>query len=158
MDYQFSVVELPAIQLVGMSIQTNMEKATTDCPALWQSFAPRITGELASCANLSEYGDTYGVSRMTDEHNFIYWAGIGVDSVDSLPEGMATMTIPQSWYVNCTARGIEQLGEALMAIYCQWQNTQDEYVLDMQGISLERYPQNWQCTDALEVYASVLKK
>ena len=126
--------------------------------ALWQAFGPRIA-ELMGCARLSEDNrGSCGVSKMIDEDNFTYWAGIGVESVESLPEGMATMTIPQGWYVKCTAPGIEQLGEALMAIYSQWQDTQDEYVLDMQGVSLELYPENWQITDALEVYASILKK
>ena len=158
MDYQFSVVELPEKQIAGIYVQTNMKNAATDCPTLWQSFGPRICGELSSCSSLSKSGDTYGVSVMTDENNFTYWAAVGVDAIHSLPEDMKTMTITQGLYVKCTIPGLEQMGEAFMAMYTQWPQSQNEYVLDMGGACFELYPKNWQLTDSLEIYAKVIKK
>lgn len=158
MAHLFSVVHLPKIDLVGIHIQTDMKNAEKDCPALWQEFAPRICGELSNCASLSSNGISYGISKMVDEFRFMYWATIGVDAVDSLPEGMESTAISEGFYVKCAVPSLEKLGEVINAMYSEWPQTQDEYALDMQGICFELYPENWQFSDALEVYASVVKK
>ena len=41
-DYKVKVVEFPQKRLVGMKVGTTMSKAQVDCPAIWQTFGPRI--------------------------------------------------------------------------------------------------------------------
>lgn len=162
MNKAYTVVEFPEKRIAGLHVQTDMQNAAKDCPALWQAFGPRICTELANCASISKEGHTYGVSIMTDPERFTYWAAIEIGTDDAsgkaLPKDIQTMTIPAGLYVKCQVENLSQLGEAFTALYMQWPQTQNEYALNMQGLCFELYPMNWQLTDPLEIYASVIKK
>ena len=41
-EYKAAVVDYPAKRLVGMKVLTSMNKASVDCPALWQAFEQRF--------------------------------------------------------------------------------------------------------------------
>ncbi|MFD1259814.1 GyrI-like domain-containing protein [Entomomonas asaccharolytica] len=158
MSFQFTVVELPEIQVAGITVDTDMEKAMIDCPALWHTFAPRICSELADCVEISKTGDSYGISKMIDENRFTYWAAVQITQINTLPADFKTMTIPAGLYVKAQVPNLDMLGEALTAMYMQWPQSQTEYQLDMQGVSLERYEHNWQPNDPLEIFAAVIKQ
>lgn len=158
MDFQFTVVELPEIQVAGMTVETNMEKAMIDCPALWHTFGPRICSELANCAEISKTGESYGISKMIDENRFTYWAAVQTTRINTLPDDFKTMAIPAGLYVKATVPSLEKLGEAMTAMYMQWPQSQTEYQIDMQGVCLELYGLNWQPNDPLEIYAQVIKQ
>lgn len=158
MDFQFTVVELPAIKIAGITVATDMANAAKDCPALWENFGPRICGELSSCADIAKTGESYGISKMIDENRFIYWAAVPVNTIDSLPADFDSMTIAAGYYVKGIAPNLEQLGQAFTAMYMQWPATQQEYQLDMQGICFELYRGDWQPSDPIEIYASLINR
>ena len=64
-------------------------------PALWQRFVPRIP-EIVS----RRPGATFGVCANANPKTgtFDYIAGVAVDSVDRLPEGLSAQTIPRQTY------------------------------------------------------------
>lgn len=162
MPFVFSVVEVGEKKLAGVMVETTLGDAVRDCPALWQSFGPRIDADLAEKADHA--GGTYGISVMTDnEGRFTYWAAVGVSSDVILPPDMAFMTIPAGLYVRCTVHGIEQLPAAFKAMYGAWPRSQNRYVLshDPRGVCFELYPFQatpWKATDPLEIYGPVVKK
>lgn len=158
MSYTFSVVELPAKQVAGITVQTDMQHAEQDCPVIWQTFGPRICAELSGHIAVSDNADTFGICQMIDESRFIYWAAIEVNSTENLPADMKTMTVPAGFYVTCTAPNLEKLGEAFTALYMQWPQTQNDYAIDMQGVCFELYKGQWQMNDPIQVYAAVTKK
>lgn len=162
MSFVFSVAEVAEKKLAGIKVETTLEDAVRDCPALWRAFGPRIEADLAEQADLT--GGTYGISVMTgNEGRFSYWAAVGVSRDVILPEDMAFMTIPAGLYVRCTVHGIEQLGSAFKAMYGVWPRSQNRYVLshDPKGVCFELYPfqtKPWEVTDPLEIYGPVVKK
>lgn len=158
MKYTYSIVEIPAKQVAGITVETDMQRAEQDCPALWQTFGPRICAELSGRVSRPENADTFGVSCMLDENRFVYWTAIEVNSTENLPTDMKTMTIPAGLYVKCTAPSLEKLGEAFTEMYMQWPHSQNDYVLDMQGVCFELYKGQWEMNDPIEIYATVIKK
>ena len=47
MDFEFAVLEFPETKVAGIKIETDMKNAQKDCAALWESFGPRVYGELS---------------------------------------------------------------------------------------------------------------
>ena len=151
MSFEISVVEYPAKKLIGTKVRTTMQKAQNDCPALWQSFGPKICTQFSNCQG------AFGVSVMVNENDFDYWAAVEPSVETVVPEGMDIIEIPAGLYAKCNVPNIEQLGPAFMFLYGPWVQGQSEYSLDMNGLCFELYPNDWQPTDAFEVYAPVKK-
>lgn len=158
MDYTFTVAELPEKMIAGISVETDMQHAQQDCQALWQSFGPRICTELSKHIAIPANADSFGISQMLDSERFRYWAAIEISSAEQLPADLQTMIIPAGLYVTCQVPGLEQLCEAYTAMYEKWPQSQNTYAMNMQGICIERYKNNWQIQDPLEIYGSVVKK
>ncbi len=117
MSFEITVVELPAKHLIGMSVRTDMRKAQTDCPAVWQTFGPRIAG----IPGRDGAGQgAYGVSFMLNENDFDYRAAVEAAPGTTVPDGMAAFEIPSGRYARCGVASFEQLGEAYMYVYGQW--------------------------------------
>lgn len=153
MSFEITVVELPAKHLIGMSVRTDMRKAQTDCPAVWQTFGPRIAG----IPGRDGAGQgAYGVSFMLNENDFDYRAAVEAAPGTTVPDGMAAFEIPSGRYARCGVASFEQLGEAYMYVYGQWAPGQSEYALNMQAPCFELYPPNWSPGDAFEVYVPVV--
>jgi AraC family transcriptional regulator len=146
-----SVVEFPAKYLIGIKVRTSMQGSSTDCPALWQTFAPRIA-EIKADDNAA-----YGVSVMLNDNDFDYWAAIGSPSNTAVPVGMQTIEIPAGLYAKCSVASMEKLGEAFMYVYTQWIHGQSEYTLNMYAPCFELYPPNWKPGNNVEIYSPLLK-
>ena len=155
MNFEVTVIEFPATHLVGVKVRTNMQKAQADCPAIWQTFGPRIVE--IPCGDCIGKG-AYGVSVMLNENDFDYWAAVEAAPETALPNDMASFDLPGGLYAKCSVTSLEKLGEAYMYIYGPWISGQSEYELNMQAPCFELYPQNWRLDTAFEVYVPVTKK
>ena len=151
--YDITVTNYPKKRLVGMKARTSMQKAQTDCPALFQSFMPRVS----ELAQLSKCNNFYGVSVMLNAEDFDYWAAVEIETDANLPEGMACMDIPSGEYAKCAVPNMEKLGEAYMYVFGEWPKSQTKYVLDEQAPMFELYPMCFKPTDSFEIYAPVKK-
>jgi AraC family transcriptional regulator len=154
MSFEVSVVEFPAKHLIGTKVRASMQSSSTDCPALWQAFAPRI----AEISTGNESGNVaFGVSVMVNDNDFDYWAAVEALSSVAVPAGMQTTEISAGLYAKCSVANMEKLGEAFMYVYTQWTHEQSEYRLNMNAPCFELYPPGWQPDNAVEIYSPVLK-
>ncbi len=152
-DFTVTVVEYPATRLIGLKVRTSMQKAETDCMAVWETFGPRM-GEL-----LGDGGGrgSYGVSVMLNAEEFEYWAAVPTAPSAAVPAGMAGFDLPAGLFAKTTAASLEALKEAYMFLYETWAKSQKEYAVDYQGPCFELYPPNFQMTDSFEVFMPVRK-
>ena len=157
MSFTFTVVDVEEKKIAGITVETNMERSTTDCPALWGTFMPLMDGELAQNAAVIKGAPTYGVSQFIDMDRFVYWAAVEVNSLEGFSADLKTMTIAAGRYVKCVAPSLAQLGETYMALD-GWMNAQDKYTYNMQGVALEEYKHAWQMSDSIAIYVAVLEK
>ena len=134
MDFEFAVLEFPETKVAGIKIETDMKNAQKDCAALWESFGPRVYGELSVNNSIPERPSTYGVCKMIDNDRFAYWAAVEIDSTDKIPSDLEIISIPLAMYATCQVPGIKKLGEAYKAIYEEWPPTQIDYAIDGMGI------------------------
>jgi len=160
MTLEITVKEFPGRKLAGMVVRTNMQKASTDCPTVWQAFGPRMAS-FPHGANITE---SYGVSVMISEDGtFDYWAAVEIPADaalpdDELPEGMATFELPGGLYACAFAPNLEQVAEAYGTMYMEWPQQQSEYAVNMQAPCVEVYRDGWQPADPLELRVPVVKK
>lgn len=98
MNSTFKLVERAAIQIAGLTVQTDMVHAAQDCPALWQRYGLRLEA-LVACKNKPVLHESYGVSVMQNEKQFVYWAADEYTSLDALPDDFQAMTLPGGVYV-----------------------------------------------------------
>ncbi len=155
MSFEITVVGFPAKHLIGMKVRTDMQKAQTDCTALWQTFGPRIV-DIPGCTG--ECKGSFGVSVMLNENDFDYGAAVEVAPETTVPNGMEAFELPAGLYAKCTVASLEKLGEAYMYVYGPWIAGQSEYGLNMQAPCFEHYPANWRPEDAFEIYVPVTKQ
>ena len=99
-----------AFRVVGMKITAN--PATPDIPALWQKFAPRMF----KVPDTAEPKVSYGVMQNFDPQKgtLEYMAGVSVESIAYLPDGMTSIDMPPNTYAvfEATMATIEQ-------VFCQ---------------------------------------
>lgn len=93
--------------LVGHSIKTSIAENKTQ--ALWQGFMPirksiknMIDGIYYS---VEVYHDDIKFSEFTPQTQFQKWACVEVKSIDTIPDGMATISIPEGLYAVFTHLG-----------------------------------------------------
>ncbi|UQZ90405.1 hypothetical protein C4J81_14795 [Deltaproteobacteria bacterium Smac51] len=149
---EVKVIEQPARHLVGMKIRTNMRNAQAVCPALWQTFGPRM-GEVKA----SDVQGSYGVCIMLNADDFDYWAAVEAPEAASLPSGMESMELPGGVYAKAAVPSLEQLGEAYTYLYDTWLKGQTGYAASLGAPCFEHYPPNWQINDAFDVYMPLVK-
>ncbi len=151
--YDVTVVEYPAKRLAGLKVKTTMRKANEDCTALWRAFEPRL-------AELPEGGgerDFYGVSVMLNAEDFDYWAAVETEPAAAAPRGMGVIDLPAGRYAKAAVPNLEKVVEAYMYLYDEWLKGQTAYAAEEASPCFERYPPNWQPTDAFEVFMPVRK-
>jgi len=158
MTLEITVKEFPGRKLAGMVVRTNMQKASTDCPAIWQAFGPRM----ASFPNSANITEAYGVSVMISEDGtFDYWAAAEIPADTELSEeleDMSTFELPGGLYACAFAPNLEQVAAAYGTMYMEWPQQQSEYAVNMQAPCVEVYRGDWQPTDPLELWVPVIKK
>lgn len=86
--------EIESFHVVGVRERYNLETRRA-IPELWNQFF-RLIGDIPHIAG----GETYGLCLNGDpeEGSFDYVAGVGVERVDRLPEGLIAETIPRHTY------------------------------------------------------------
>ena len=160
MAMEITVKELPGQSLVGMVVRTNMQKASTDCPAVWQTFGPRIV----SLPNSADITETYGVSVMVSEDGtFDYWAAVEMPTDTAFLEDhtageIKPVDLPGGLYACAVVPNLAQVAEAYGAMYMEWPQRQSEYGVNMQAPCVEVYRGNWSPDDPVELRVPVFKK
>ena len=155
MTLEITIKEFPARHLTGMLVRTNMQKASIDCPAIWQAFGP----QLATFPNSANISEAYGVSVMLgDDGTFDYWAAVETPVDAPVPEGMTTVELPAGLYACAFAANLEQMEATYKELYLEWPQRQSEYAVNMQAPCVEIYCGDWQPSDPLELQVSVVKK
>ena len=109
--------------LVGMKTcfySTDSEKnnIAEKLPALWNSFLPRM-----SEIEKGIQGIAYGIIQQTPEKNDLleYYAALKVTELESIPEGMTMLEIPEAQYAKFTHKGhVQNLDNTVNYIYSSW--------------------------------------
>lgn len=116
------LVKLPARTIVGMVYEGKNENQ--EIGQMWQVF----NGRTAEIKHIKEGADAYGAcAPMTEEldihkvQDFRYMAGIEVDAVDEIPEGMEVWTLDHADYAVFKHVGdVTLIGETYKKIYGEW--------------------------------------
>jgi len=155
MTLDITIKEFPARHLTGMVVRTNMQTASTDCPAVWQAFGPR----LVSLPNSATIREAYGISVMIgDDGTFDYWAAAETPAEAPVPEDMKTVELPAGLYACTFAPNLEQMEATYREIYLEWSAQQSEYTVDLWAPCVEVYRNGWKPSDPLELWVPVVKK
>lgn len=154
--FQINIVERPALKTAGLMVATTMQNASVDCPTLWEKdFGPRMESFPADPAHLNE---SYGVSVMTGECTFDYWAVMPLKPGAAVPEGMRNFDIAGGVYAECHLNSLAELSGAFTYIYMDWAATQKKHALNMQGVSYELYTCEYLESGKLTVYCPLIAK
>jgi predicted transcriptional regulator YdeE len=154
-EFAIKIVERPAVKAAGLKVHTSLDKASVDCPKLWgENFAPNYM-ETFPCDGS---GNSYGVSVMTSETEFDYWAVMPLGNGAKVPAGLEEITIPGGAYAECPVKSLQEMGEAYTYIYTAWSAAQKDYAVNFQAPCLELYTTDYLKNGSLTVYAPVVKK
>jgi predicted transcriptional regulator YdeE len=152
-EFSVKIVECPAVKTAGIKVHTTMEKASTDCPALWHAFVPHM--EVFPCDGT---GISYGVSIMTSETEFDYWAVMPLGTDAKVPAGLEAVAISGGMYAECPIKSLAEMGDAYPYLYMKWGETQKEYAVDFQGAGLELYTKEYLENGSLTLRIPLIKK
>jgi len=135
MDLQYTIVDLPAFELTGMSV---ICEDPAPFPALWDRLNPRcreITGQAPG-------GAWFGVCERIDNERFRYYAGCATQAGAPIPQGMERTTIPAQCYVRITHVGpVQGISETFRQA---WQRLEAEWKFTpTYGPDLERYDERY---------------
>ena len=155
-NFTVTIVERPAIKTAGLKVRTTMDKTGVDCPKLWSDdFAPRM-GTFPCDA--SRPGESYGLCIMVDNDTIDYWAVMPIAAGAAVPEGMDSITIPGGTYAECRIDSLAQMGEAYTHLYSVWPASQEKYAVNMQGMCLELYSEEYMKNGSLTLYIPLVEK
>ena len=156
-EFDILVGTRPPARTVGIKVRTNMEHASRDCPALWQTFAPRMR-EIAGTG----LGESYGISVMAEGLDggacvFDYWAALPVGDHTPLPQGMEECRLPGGEYAYFEIPSLQRLAEGYAWFYETWLPGQS-YSLDLKAPCFELYPADYLRTGRIVLYFGLIKK
>lgn len=155
-NFTVNIVERPVLKTAGLKVRTTMQKASVDCPALWEKeFGPQMWSFPVDPAFPNA---SFGVSIMLDSDTFDYWAVMPIAPGAPVPAGMDRLEIPGGLYAECAIASLAELGEAYTFIYMNWGPAQKKYALNMQGASYELYTNEFMTTGKLTIYCPLLEK
>jgi len=151
-----SIVVQPKIQLMGIRTQffssdSDKNNIAEKLPDLWDEFLQRLK-EITSRVDSICYGALYRVHEEGEQLN--YMACVEVSSLNSVPEGMDTMILPECKYAKFSHRGeVIKLDNTVNYIYSNWLLNSDYN--HTYGIDLEFYGDDYHPTskDSLVHYA-----
>jgi AraC family transcriptional regulator len=113
------VVHKPAFHVIGMA--GRFTPTSSKIPELWGRFVPRM-GEVAHRRG----GHTLGLCMDADADNvtevgFTYLAGVEVEHLGSIPEGMIALTVPAHTYAVLMHRGhVSRLPDTVKHVWGRW--------------------------------------
>lgn len=154
--YPVGVKERGQITAAGYMVRTDMQRAMTDCPALWEKkFGPEMEAFPADPAFPHE---SYGISTNTDMENgaFDYWAAMPLAPGATPPKGMRTIDIPAGIYCVCALPGLADIGPAFEFLEKEWLPGQKKYDFDMaSGMFYELYGLDYMTEGKLTIYCKL---
>ena len=145
-DFNVTIVEYPAKRLTGIKVRSNMAKAQEDCPALWQSFCPKMPDTFGK--------ECYGISVMLNKQDFDYWAAAEAPE-GACPAGLEPMGLPAGNYARCVVPNLENIGAGYMYMYQTWLAAQGDWKLNEQAPCFELYPADWNPAMPFELFMPV---
>jgi AraC family transcriptional regulator len=109
------IINRTAFTVVGMHVHGKNEQ--NEIPRLWQVLGPRVE----EIKNMVPASPAYGISANMDTATgeFDYVAGFEVSSVEGIPEGMVSWTIPGGKYAVFTCT-LPTLGDTFRHAYQTW--------------------------------------
>lgn len=131
MIIDIQVKELSHKHIVGFSAEMCHKNQTTK--ALWQTFMPR-RGEVSNRIgteyySIIKYPDPMQIANI--DAMYIKWAGVQVEHLDVVPEGMHSLTIPAGLYATFTHQGdMARFIANLQYFYSSWLLNSDYHVDD----------------------------
>lgn len=114
---------LPEFQLIGIKLDaktTNINgKSMEDCGNLWQQFErDQVFAQIPGKTSMEVYAVYYGYEG---DHMapFDYFIGCKAESNTTVPEGLASLTVPEQNYIKVVANGQMPacIGEAWQTIW-----------------------------------------
>lgn len=154
--YGVTVVERGGITAAGYMVRTDMQRASTDCPALWsEKFGPEMA---AFPADPNFPHESYGISANTDFETgaFDYWAAMPLAPGATPPRGMRTIAIPGGTYCVCALPGLADIGPAFEFLEKEWLPGQKEYDFDEAGgMFYELYGPDYMTEGKLAIYCKL---
>lgn len=102
------IVDLPKKLLVGLRLTTSL--AENNAPVLWQQFMPQhkaIDNRVGQAFySVQQYPVGFFSQVVDPSTKFEKWAAVEVSSADSLPEGMALLTVPAGKFAVFVHKGL----------------------------------------------------
>ncbi|MCX7710406.1 MAG: GyrI-like domain-containing protein [Clostridia bacterium] len=152
------------MKVIGIAtITTNIkDEGMMQAFMLWGEFlgknlAERIPNRINPHIRLGVYFD-YEKNFCHSEGKYSFLAGVEVDSLESIPEGMVGITIPKAKYAVFTAKGEmkQEIQKTWKSIWTQWpieSGMERAYTVDMEVFDSSRFYNGDQ--SELDIYISV---
>ena len=114
------IVRKPPFQVVGMAGRFT-PSTTSRIPELWAKFSLRMDA-VPQRRNLHTFGVCIpNDASPADEGEFQYVAGVEVDGVADVPEGMVAIPLPACSYAVFTHTGhVSRIGDTVRYVWGQW--------------------------------------
>lgn len=110
--------KIVGIRTTFFSVDSEKNNIAQKLPALWESFLSRLA-EIKNAINGVCYGALYRITEDDEQLNYI--AGIEVRDIESIPDGMEAIILPECHYAHFTHRGaVAQLDTTVNYIYSNW--------------------------------------
>ncbi len=154
--FAVSVADLPALELIGLKIRTNMQTCQDDCPKLWQeTFAPWMRS-LYPQGNCPSWGASTAYDAATG--NFDYWAMIKPPKDLSIPETLKAFTLPAGLYAQCRLTSVSEIHTAYHYLYSRWLPSQTGYIGLEDAVCFEYCPPDFLQTGNLSICIPIAKR
>lgn len=114
------IAHRPAFDVIGMA-ERFTPATSSRIPELWSRFVARID-EIPHRGGTETYGVCVDAGPATgDEPGFTYVAGVEVEHIDAIPDGMMALTVPAGRYAVFTHDGhISRLEDTVKQIWGRW--------------------------------------
>lgn len=169
-SFPTSVINRPAVRVIGLAVRTNMRDAPRDCKNLWhEQFAPRWH-EVSSLRTGESYGVCWlvpdqdrsapphecrgegpGEEQSEGQCRFDYWTALPVDENAPVPDGMRECYLPEGVYAECRVASLADLPAAYAYWYEKWLPAHTEYRCNMQAPCFELYPPEYQTSGRFSI-------
>ncbi|MEL7534017.1 MAG: GyrI-like domain-containing protein [Bacteroidota bacterium] len=117
-----TIEDIEARKLIGLSMETSLSEQKT--PELWRNFrqlAKQIVSPLPGSYSVQVYPAGTQVQNFDPQLRFEKWAAVAVENWDTVPDGLATLLIPEGTYAKFMYRGPAPMVFKLMTyIFTDW--------------------------------------
>jgi AraC family transcriptional regulator len=117
------LVEQAKLTIIGLTtrfygVDSEKNNVAKQLPPLWEAFLARLS-EIENTVPCTCYGVV--LPSADDPEVLAYCAGIEVETVDNLPEGMQVVTVPSATYARFTHHGpVKNIDHTVNYIYGTW--------------------------------------